>query len=53
MSGWEGMSFCTACGRPRTGTSRFCTGCGAALLAGFPPGPAEAVRAREPGRRVA
>jgi hypothetical protein len=28
MSGWEGMSFCTACGRPRTGTSRFCNGCG-------------------------
>ena len=28
MSGWEGTSFCTACGRPRTGTSRFCTGCG-------------------------
>jgi hypothetical protein len=29
MSSWEGMSFCTACGRPRTGTSRFCNGCGA------------------------
>jgi hypothetical protein len=31
----------------------FCTGCGAALLIGLPPGPADAVRAREPGRRVA
>lgn len=25
------MGFCTKCGRPRTGTSRFCTGCGADL----------------------
>ncbi len=29
MSDWEGMSFCTACGRPRTGTGGFCNGCGA------------------------
>jgi hypothetical protein len=30
-----------------------CTECGAALLCGFPPSFARAVRAREPGRRVA
>lgn len=44
------MGFCTACGRPRGGSERYCTGCGASLPEVMSvPGPVSPLGASGPG----